>query len=164
MKAIIVSIATGGLLVLAQQAVACPGGQHGAGAPCPVGGGMTQLMDKNGDGVVSRKEFDAYHAERFQELDTNKDGKLSADELTPMHPPMHGMLRGGMQMSFEQHFDAADTNHDGFLSREEAKDGMPILFDRFDENDANKDGKISKDEIMSDPRPPRGQGMMRGNP
>lgn len=162
MKTIVALIAAGGLMAVAQQAAACPGKGHGPSDACPTGGGMIQQMDKNGDGAVSKKEFNAFHAERFKAMDTNKDGKIGSDEMDGMHQGMHGKMKSMRHMSIEQHFDAADTNHDGALSKEEAKEGMPILYARFDENDANKDGKITKDEVMREPK--RGPGMMRMNP
>ncbi|MDD2702304.1 MAG: EF-hand domain-containing protein [Sideroxydans sp.] len=162
MKNIVALIAAGGLMAITQQASACPGKMHGPNDACPTGGGMVQQMDKDGDGTVSLKEFNAFHAERFKEMDANKDGKITADELGNPYPAMHGQKGSMRHMSIEQHFDAADTNHDGALSKEEAKEGMPILYARFEENDANKDGKISKDEIMRDSRPKRS--MMPINP
>jgi len=42
-------------------------------------------------------------------------------------------------------FDALDKNHDGFVSRDEAKDASE-LDTRFTELDANNDGKLSRDE------------------
>jgi Ca2+-binding EF-hand superfamily protein len=95
-------------------------------------------------------------------MDTNKDGKVSSEEFDGLHQGMRGQMQGMKHMSIEQHFDAADTDHDGALTKEEAEKGMPILFARFDENDANKDGKITKDEVMREPK--RGPGMMRMNP
>ncbi len=44
-------------------------------------------------------------------------------------------------------FDAADANHDGFLSRDEAAKGMPRVAKHFDEIDADHDGKVSMQEI-----------------
>lgn len=37
--------------------------------------------DTNGDGAISKAEFDAQSAERFAKLDTNKDGKIDAAEM-----------------------------------------------------------------------------------
>ena len=42
-------------------------------------------------------------------------------------------------------FDALDKNHDGFISRDEAKDASE-LNTRFTELDANNDGKLSHEE------------------
>ncbi|MBU1215340.1 MAG: EF-hand domain-containing protein [Gammaproteobacteria bacterium] len=160
MKNIVALIVAGGLMALTQQAYACPGKMHGPNDACPKGGGMVQQMDKNGDGAVSLKEFSTFHAERFKAMDTNKDGKVTSEELDGLHQGMRSQMKSMRHMSFEQMFDAADTDQDGALSKAEAEKGMPILFARFDENDANKDGKITKDEVMRDPRPMRGPGMM----
>jgi Ca2+-binding EF-hand superfamily protein len=46
-------------------------------------------------------------------------------------------------------FNAADTNHDGKLSSDEAKAGMPHIAEHFSEIDTDKDGYVSKAEIMS---------------
>ena len=154
MKRISVLIAAGSLMTVAQQAAACPGNPHGYGEGCPPkGGSYMRQMDKNGDGVISRKEFDTFHAARFKEMDANKDGKIDGKEMDAVRDEVRDNLKGRIHMSIEQHFDAADTDKDGALSKEEAKEGMPILYDRFDENDANKDGKITKDEVMRDARP-----------
>lgn len=47
--------------------------------------------------------------------------------------------------SVNQRFAELDRNHDGFLSREEAKDA-PELDTRFSELDVNNDGKLSRAE------------------
>jgi hypothetical protein len=51
-----------------------------------------------------------------------------------------------MRVEFEKRFDAADANHDGKLSREEAA-AMPRLAQRFDEIDAAKTGFITKQQV-----------------
>ena len=45
-------------------------------------------------------------------------------------------------------FEALDKNHDGYISRDEAKDANE-LNTRFSELDANNDGKLSRDEYDS---------------
>jgi hypothetical protein len=60
----------------------------GAG-PSPGRGGFVRRLDTDGDGKVSRREFDG-PADHFDVLDTNGDGYLSADEaprLPPRRPP-----------------------------------------------------------------------------
>jgi Ca2+-binding EF-hand superfamily protein len=47
----------------------------------------------------------------------------------------------------KERFDAADTDHDGYISRDEAGKGLPRIAAHFDDADANRDGKLSKDEI-----------------
>ncbi len=45
-------------------------------------------------------------------------------------------------------FDALDKNHDGYISRDEAKDAAE-LNTRFSELDKNNDGKLSRDEYSA---------------
>jgi len=49
----------------------------------------------------------------------------------------------------KERFNAADTNHDGQLSQDEANQGMPRLAAHFAEIDTNKDGQLSIDEIVA---------------
>ena len=46
-----------------------------------------------------------------------------------------------------ERFKAADVNHDGKLSREEAKAGMPEVYKRFDQIDARKRGYVTERQI-----------------
>ncbi|NEX64287.1 EF-hand domain-containing protein [Noviherbaspirillum galbum] len=51
---------------------------------------------------------------------------------------------------FEEQFSAADTDHDGALTREEAEAaGLKRIVDNFDRLDANKDGKVTREEIRA---------------
>ena len=79
----------------------------------------------------------------FKDMDKNKDGKLSKDELPAQFPP--------------QAFDRIDTNHDGFIDENEwnamrnrmggggGGRGFGESLTKF--LDANKDGKVSRDEF-----------------
>jgi Ca2+-binding EF-hand superfamily protein len=49
----------------------------------------------------------------------------------------------------KERFTAADTNHDGLLSQEEANQGMPRLAEHFAEIDTDHDGQLSPAEILS---------------
>jgi len=106
---------------------------------------MFKQMDKNGDGAISKKEFDAFHNAQFREMDANKDGKITLEEMDAEHYKMKEPCKVG----FDERFDESDINHDGALSKDEAETGMPMLFAHFDEIDTNRDGKISKDELAA---------------
>ena len=75
----------------------------------------------------------------FEKHDANKDGMLSKAELPER---------------FQKHFDKADKDGDGNLSKEEAiqahadrrEKHMTKMMMRFD---TNSDGAISKDEVMT---------------
>lgn len=56
----------------------------------------------------------------------------------------------------QERFAAADANHDGYLSRDEAAQGTPRLAANFDEIDSNGDGQLSKAEIVAYIRQRRG--------
>ncbi len=98
-------------------------------------------LDSNGDGFIDRTEAAKAPrlAAQFDALDTNKDGKLSRDELPRWHGKRHGRGPGG-------HGDwmaRLDTDKDGRISREEAQ-AEPRLAARFDAMDVNKDGYLDK--------------------
>ena len=112
-------------------------------------GGLFSRLDTNGDGVISKAEFDAFNAAHFNNLDTNKDGNISPEELRAAQnqvPPNQGM-HGDGATHLDQRFYAADANHDGGLDRSEAV-YMPMLSKYFDEVDTNKDGKVTRQEYF----------------
>lgn len=105
-------------------------------------------LDKNGDGFIDRSEAAAspWLAERFDELDKNKDGKLSADERPQPGKRGDRGLRGphGSQGPRDGGpMQRLDTDKDGRISRAEAaKD--PKFAERFAEMDVNKDGYVDR--------------------
>lgn len=92
-------------------------------------------MDANGDGMISKEEAAKFPrlAGKFDQIDTSKDGKLSADELTAWRKSaaggrMHGHGAGDKAPEeMQAHraarqaecFDKADTDKNGQLSRDE---------------------------------------------
>src|SRR5581483_1229175 len=96
-----------------------PGGFGGGG-----GGGMRQ-----------------FQMPQFKDLDKNKDGKLSKDEIPSQFPP--------------QAFDRLDTNHDGFIDENEwnaMRNRMGGGGRGFGESltkflDVNKDSKVTREEF-----------------
>jgi Ca2+-binding EF-hand superfamily protein len=167
------------------------------------GGFMERLKaaDKNGDGMLSREEAASLPriSKHFDEIDANHDGFITFDELRAFGQSHHAKGGGhaghGLKAldkdgdgrisrdeaaaapRLAQHFDAIDTNHDGFLtkdeleaahqamqkahwakidtngdgriSREEAQANAPRLAQHFDQVDANHDGFVSPEELKA---------------
>jgi Ca2+-binding EF-hand superfamily protein len=72
---------------------------------------------------------------RFDEVDTNHDGKLSRDEAS--------------DYLVNEIFESRDANHDGRMSEKEWVDGDPGRAAGFKERDANHDGVVTKAEAIS---------------
>jgi len=110
---------------------------------------MFKNADTNGDGSISKAEFDAYYAKRnaehFKAMDTNKDGKLTPNEMQSLNK--NEIKRNDGTAHLDRLFNTADANHDGGLDREEAN-AMPMLKTHFDKVDANKDGKVTRQEYL----------------
>jgi len=62
---------------------------HAAGSPI-----MTRmifaLIDADGDGAISLSEFQTAHERLFKAMDSNKDGKLTPDEMGAFMPSSMG--------------------------------------------------------------------------
>ena len=52
-----------------------------SGGPASSACGTYGLMDRNGDGHISRAEWDAYRAGAYSAWDTNHDGRISREEF-----------------------------------------------------------------------------------
>lgn len=110
-----------------------------------------ERVDANKDGKVSKDEAVGPLAQRFAELDANKDGLLDQKELRQFAAEFLGPKAGkprppgpgpGVQIP---DFDAFDANADGRLTPDEVKKAP--FADRFAQIDANKDGKLDRKEF-----------------
>src|SRR5882724_9033095 len=101
--------------------------------------------DANKDGWVDKAEWNTGQEARFKELDTNKDGKLSQDELFARTPAAPGNVLP-TDRQFERQtafFQRMDTNKDGFVSKAEF---MVQAERNFARCDLDKDGRINTAE------------------
>lgn len=105
--------------------------------------------DTDRNGVLSRAEVDRGLpgiAPRFNEVDRNRDGNLSPDELRTWSANRKAADRKS-EGGFAEHFRRADANSDGALTRAEVDKALPRLGSKFDRIDANGDGKLTPDEL-----------------
>lgn len=82
-------------MIFAATAAALLAGAGAAYAQMPAAADIIKSWDKNGDGAVDKAEWTAAGrpAERFDAVDTNKDGKVTAAELDAAMAAMRA--RGG---------------------------------------------------------------------
>ena len=105
--------------------------------------------DTDRNGVLSRTEVDRALpgiAPRFDEIDRNRDGNLSPEELRA-RPVSRKAADRKSEGGFAEHFRRADANSDGALTRAEVDRALPRLGTKFDRIDANGDGKLTLDEL-----------------
>lgn len=92
-------------------------------------GDMWKTADTDGDGRITRVEFDAATAAGWTKKDANGDGQISAAEAS---------TKAG-----DAKWAAADTDKSGSLSQSEY---MAMKNAWFAKSDSNKDGALSKAE------------------
>ncbi|MFA3916883.1 hypothetical protein [Ruegeria hyattellae] len=86
-----------------------------------IGEASLAAIDKNGDGMVSGPEYQEFSNYSFDQIDTNKNGSLSAAELTAA--------------GAGEHMSGTDANGDGKVTKSELSEQMAKDF-----NEADKDG------------------------
>ena len=97
-----------------------------------------QEMDADKDGKITAAELEAFRAARFAKADTNGDGKLSLEEMDA--------ARSEQRKERYSHMIAKlDKDGDGQLSAKE----MPMRGDRMMKLDTDGDGAISLEEMKA---------------
>lgn len=89
-------------------------------------------LDADKDGLVTGEEIEAAHAERFKKMDGDGDGSVDARELVEYH-----MLRRA-----ERRIARMDKNNDGVLQADEMPQRRGMM--RFD---LDNNGSVSRAEI-----------------
>ena len=112
---------------------------------------LLNAIDTNHDGMISADEI-AASGKDLLFLDKNGDGEITSDEMRPR------------QQTPEERIDHMlgewDTNGDGKLSKAEAPERMAAQFDQLD---TNHDGFLDKDELLANARNQGSQQRPRGN-
>lgn len=113
-------IAAASFLVLAGTAYAQPPGKPAGMAP---GGGFGLLMfDANGDGKLTRAEFDGAQRARFEAIDANKDGSAAPEEFQAHREQERTARRADMVSA---RFTELDADKNGQISKAEFTAGAP---------------------------------------
>ena len=115
----------------------------------PRPGQMFEEMDANKDGKVTKDEFLASHDKmtgaRFGRLDKNGDGSIGKDEI-PAPPP--GAGGEGGRPRFMPDLSKMDKDGNGSISKDEFTAGSKEMgLERFGKMDKDGDGAISKEEV-----------------
>lgn len=155
-KIIIAGTAAGGMLLATAIGAAADGkgrdrDREGHGWQGGMFGGDVgfEQLDTDGNGEISKEEFDARHAAWLAMVDANGDGMLQQQELEAY------ILERIKAMAAEQSgrmIERLDSDSDGMVSADElgSKMGSDRRSDRmFDRLDADDSGGISADEMES---------------
>jgi Ca2+-binding EF-hand superfamily protein len=119
---------------------------------------MMKTMDKDGDHIVTKDEFMAYHEKMFAMMDSKKKGMLDKDDwLSEQRMASDGSVsfgtggyaRGGEGMRTMKMMKAMDKDADHKVTKQEFMAYHDKIFAMMDKN---KDGKLSADEWLEKQR------------
>jgi Ca2+-binding EF-hand superfamily protein len=108
---------------------------------------MFDKMDSNGDGKISADEHAAGAKKMFEKMDADKNGQVTAAEMDAAHDKMMGKAKTAehkAEMSSADKIKMIDTNDDGMISAAEHEAGSKMMFDKMD---TDHDGFLTKAEF-----------------
>jgi Ca2+-binding EF-hand superfamily protein len=111
--------------------------------------GRFAAADSDHNGLLSRAEVRTglpRLASRFDELDSNRDDQLPADELRARSRNRNDR-RSSTEGGFAEHFRRADSDRDGSLTRDEAEKSLPRIAAKFDRIDTDRDARLTREEL-----------------
>ena len=99
--------------------------------------------DANKDGKLTADELTAWRAAQVRSIDANADGKLSADEITAF---AMSQIQSRIADRTKAMVTKLDTDGDGLLSASELL-ARPMASPDFQRLDRNGDGAVTQDEL-----------------
>ena len=105
-----------------------------------------RTMDTNKDGKVSADEHAAASKKMFDTMDANRDGKVTAAEMDAAHQRVTGKKAGKSDMSAADKIKVIDSDGDRILTAEEHAAGSRAMFEKMD---TDKDGFLTKVELAA---------------
>ena len=117
-----------------------------AGPKAAKPGAEFTAMDTNKDGKVSAEEHAAAAKKMFDTMDANRNGKVTATEMDAAHQRVTGKKPKKTDMSAADKIKVIDTDGDRILTAEEHAAGSRTMFEKMD---ADKDGFLTKDELAA---------------
>ena len=124
-------------------------GRGGRGGPARM---FMEVFDTNGDGTVTREDFDARRAELFALADTNGSGSFTLEDFGPLWLAVNENRVVNM-------FQRADADGSLGITAEEHGKRMERLMDRADRN---KDGVITKADFEKGKKGKKGADRGKG--
>jgi Ca2+-binding EF-hand superfamily protein len=105
----------------------------------------TSTLDVEGGGHLTASAHQAAATKRFEIIDTNKDGRVTADEIGASRGAESISWAGRMTSPREKMADL-DTNKDGALTPKEYAESSQKVFIRLD---VDRDGVLSDGEMLN---------------
>ena len=113
---------------------------------------MMNIIDTDGDGTISRAEWDAYQEKVFNALDTHKRGKLNTTIFAGRTEVRLGtsLATGGYArgLASAELAHKIDANGDGWISREEWMTYQGKIFDMMNTSFTHK-GALGVEELFA---------------
>ena len=100
--------------------------------------------DADGDGFVTPAEHAANARCMFEAMDADRDGRVTAAEMTAAHEKVTGKPAQPGEMGSAEKIAVVDADKDGVLTAKEHADGSASMFGKMD---TDGDGRLTPAEI-----------------